>query len=145
MGDHWNGVQGLGIKGFILSVMVPILPASLVSPRTSFLILFASFTIPSISSSVSVGTPIRKYSFAFSIPLEIAISTDFRISSSDIPLFITFLRRSVPASGAKVMVLCPLSFRASTSSSVVESIRREETETFFPFAIRGAHRELING
>ena len=54
MAIHWNGVNGLGINGLILSVNRPLQPTSAMCAC----VRSASPTIASISSSVSVGSPI---------------------------------------------------------------------------------------
>ena len=58
--------------------------------------------MPSVSSSVSVGRPVRKYSFIRRQPCEYADSTAPNRSSSEINLLITWRMRHVPASGANV-------------------------------------------
>ena len=61
MGAHWNGVHGLGTKGFTDSVMRPMRPRGL-GPRliTSSRMRSAMTAIPSTSASVSVGRPHMK-------------------------------------------------------------------------------------
>ena len=58
--------------------------------------------MPRMSSSVSVGRPVRKYSLTRRHPWEKADSTAPYRSSSRISLLITWRIRQVPASGANV-------------------------------------------
>ena len=61
MGAHWNGVQGLGTKGFTESVMRPMRPVALAFGfMTSSRMRRAMTAMPSTSSSVSVGSPHMK-------------------------------------------------------------------------------------
>ena len=77
------------------------------------------------SSSVSVGSPIMKYSFRFSIPLAKIISALARISSLVIVLLMTRRSRSEPVSGAIVSVRSPLPRRRRTMVGVRSSSRSE--------------------
>ena len=58
--------------------------------------------MPMTSSSVSVGSPIMKYSFMRLNPRENTFSAERVMSSSVTFLLITSRMRCVPASGAKV-------------------------------------------
>ena len=73
--------------------------------------------MPSMSSIVSVGRPIIKYNFTVVQPLSKAFVQVWRISSSEIFLFITSLSLCVPASAAKVSPLFLTILSFSTSSS----------------------------
>ena len=96
--NHWNGVCGLGTNPPTLAVML----ARLVYRRPIATQLRASSAIPSVSASVSVGSPVRKYSFIRVQPLAYADSTAPYRSSSVISLLITLRSRHDPASGANV-------------------------------------------
>ena len=65
------------------------------------------------------------------IPRSARISAAPRISASVKPFRTTRRMRSEPASGASVMVFCPLARTKSASSGVRESTRREDKEIGF--------------
>ena len=94
--------------------------------------------MPLMSSSVSVGRPIIKYSFMRSQPWENDALTAFMRSSSVTPLLMTSRMRCVPASGAKVR---PPFFSPATSlaiSTPKESRRSEGSDTEMPLPDRFA-------
>ena len=108
MGSHWYAVPGFGTSGLTLPTIRPTCPrpracASMISRSCS-----VRSRIATRSSSVSVGSPIMKYSFRFSTPLAKIISALARISSLVTVLLITRRSRSDPVSGAIVIVRSPL-------------------------------------
>ena len=108
IGSHWYAVPGLGMSGFTLPTILPICPRG----RAYFSMMSRNCTVRSRmatrSSSVSVGRPIMKYSFRFSIPFLKIRSARSRISSFVTVLLMTRRIRSDPASGAMVMLRSPL-------------------------------------
>ena len=69
--NHWNGVCGLGTNPPTLAVT----DARPLWRRPSSTQLRASSAMPSVSSSVSVGNPMRKYSLTRDQPSANAAST----------------------------------------------------------------------
>ena len=80
--------------------------------------------MPSTSSSVSVGRPMRKYSFTRLHPWEKAASTAAYRSSSRMSLLITWRIRHVPPSGAKVRPVRRTFWISAARPTVKASTRR---------------------
>ena len=118
--NHWNGVKAFGTNPPTLTVTEPLWPCSLASSTQRR----ASSTMPRVSSSVSVGSPTRKYSFTRFQPWLKAEPTAAWRSSSVMSLLMTWRMRHVPASGANVRPVRRAFWIWAATSTVKASTRR---------------------
>ena len=141
--SHWKGVWGLGTK--VATDAVTFFPPAFLA---IFRTLPESSAMAIKSSSVSVGRPIMKYSFMDSHPASNTCWADFSRSSSVIPLLITSLSLSLPASGAMVNPVFLTRFISDISSGVIVSTLMEGSDmAIFSseyLSIRLASRSLIH-
>ncbi len=118
--NHWNGVWGLGTNPPTEAVTL----ADLLWARPMAAHRRASSAMPRVSSSLSVGNPVRKYSLTRRHPWENADSTAPYRSSSVMSLLITRRMRHVPASGAKVRPVRRTFWISLATATVKASTRR---------------------
>ena len=123
--NHWNGVCAFGTNPPTDAVQL----AFLVCVRPIFTTSRASSAIPRVSTSVSVGRPVRKYSFTRCQPCEYAPSTAAYRSSSVMSLLITWRIRHVPPSGANVSPVRRTFWISLAMPTVNASTRREGNDT----------------
>ena len=124
-GAHWNGVCAFGMKFDVLTRTRARPPWYL---RPISRTCCASVTMPSMSSCVSVGWPTMKYILTLVQPWLNAFSAAAYRSSSVTILLIVMRRRSVPASGAKVMLCLPRVATASATRTEKLSTRIDGSE-----------------
>ena len=100
----------------------------------------ANLAIPTISSSVSVGSPIMKYSLTCFQPCLKAASTAPMRFSSVTPLLITSRSLWVPASGAKVRPLFLTCCILCAKSMEKLSMRKDGREKLTFSSLKSANR-----
>ena len=132
IGAHWNGVNGFGTKydADAVTMTRPFRSSLGIFAKKSSVISSDRSAIPAISSYVSVGRPIMKYSFTLSQPPLKAFRAPSIMFSFVRPLFITFLSLCVPASGANVSELFFTSWILLMTSREKASIRSDGREIF---------------
>ena len=124
-GSHWKGVCDLGTNGEMAAVTCR---RGIPRPAASRALRHRS-TMASISSCVSPGRPIMKYSFTCCQPCSNSLRTCSISPSSVTPLLMMSRRRWLPASGARVAPVRRMPARRRMMSSSMEPTRRDGRDT----------------